>query len=116
MEIANKVRDVRNALGWTKQKFADEIRVSSSYISQIEKGDKMPSDALLDLIMQKFNVSEDWWEVGEGPIFKAKEKPEIPEHLRLLFKQIEKVFPDSSSLIEKNDLLSKVLKDLRDDS
>jgi len=72
MNIAGKITAIREALGLNKKSFAAEIHVTPSYVTQIEKGEKIPSDSLLDLIMAKWAISVDWWEVGEGEIFSSE--------------------------------------------
>lgn len=69
MKTGNKIKKVREALGLNQKQFAAEIHISASYMSEIESLKKEPSDTLADLIMEKWNVSEEWWESGDGPIF-----------------------------------------------
>jgi transcriptional regulator with XRE-family HTH domain len=67
--IADKFREVRIAKGLTQKSFADALHIKPSYISQIEKGKKTPSDALTSLTRKTFSVSDKWWDTGEGDIF-----------------------------------------------
>jgi transcriptional regulator with XRE-family HTH domain len=87
MKISDKITAIREAKGLNKKEFAAEIHVSPGYVSDIEKGNKEPSDSLLDLIMEKWDVSEEWWETEDGPMFKEKE----PD-LRLVDKELIRFF------------------------
>ena len=79
--ISNKIKAIREAKGLNHREFAEPLHVSASYISQIEAGKKMPGDSLLDLIMLKYNVSTEWWEVGTCPIFREETKKNPPGNM-----------------------------------
>jgi transcriptional regulator with XRE-family HTH domain len=61
MDTINKrINYIRNEAKLRKNKFASEIGISPSYITQIELGKKSPSDPVIKVICFRFNVNEDW--------------------------------------------------------
>ena len=115
MEVADKFRKIRKAKKMTQPEFGKLLMVGAKQISAIEKGTNKPSARVMEFLFDRHKVSRSWWETGEGEMFEAIKKPQVPEHLRLLFEEIAKVFPDSSSLVQKHETLSRVMKDLREE-
>ncbi len=92
MEAKDKITAVRQALNFNKKTFAKEIHVSAGYISDIESGKKEPSDSLLDLIISKWNVNEEWWESQEGGIFKKDD-----EILDMVQKEVRRLYDEMAA-------------------
>lgn len=114
METAEKFRTVRKALGLGQEEFAGPLGVGKKQISAIETGRVQPSDSVMELLFERHRVRREWWKTGEGEVFEEAKKPQVPEHLRLLIEEVKSVFPDSASLIQKSEVLSKVMRDLRE--
>ena len=53
-------------LGITRSSFADRIRVSRPFVSELCSGVKQPSDRTIADIAREFGVSLAWLEDGEG--------------------------------------------------
>lgn len=51
-EFGNKLRDLREAKGWSLEELARRCEVTKGYISKIERGDAIPSVRLLEKITQ----------------------------------------------------------------
>lgn len=66
MTINERIREIRKAAGLTQQALAEALGVSASNIVSYEAGRRNPSDAVVELIVQKFHVSEAWLRTGEG--------------------------------------------------
>lgn len=49
-ELGNFIKEKRDALGKTMREMAKALDLSTAYISDIEKGNRKPSDAVLDKI------------------------------------------------------------------
>lgn len=54
--IANKIIELRNSVDWSQSELARKSGVTSSAISQIEKGDRMPSLVVIRKLAEAFNV------------------------------------------------------------
>ena len=55
--IANKIIELRKSVGWSQSELARQTGVTSAAISQIEKGDRMPSLAVIIKFAESFKVS-----------------------------------------------------------
>jgi transcriptional regulator with XRE-family HTH domain len=82
--ISNKFSDrvlaLRKRLGFTQKRFADEIRMDRSYLSEIENGHVDPSDKIKERIEilehQSARVSDDEPSYGSNPRFTLKKRRE----------------------------------------
>lgn len=64
--IGERVKAVRQHFNLTQKSFADRLGISSPSISQIESGTNNPSLQTVQLICQRFSVSEPWLKEGIG--------------------------------------------------
>ena len=53
-----RIKELRQALGLTQQVFADKAGTSRANIAGYETKKSVPSDAVISLICEKFNVNE----------------------------------------------------------
>ena len=64
----SRIKELRRKLGIRQNEFANRIKVSPSYVSQVESGKEIPTDKLLSLIAIQYNVSFEWLKNGEGTL------------------------------------------------
>jgi putative transcriptional regulator len=57
--IKNRVKELREAKGWTQQELADQVGVSRQSINSIERGRYVPSLMLALIFARIFKVSTD---------------------------------------------------------
>ena len=93
-----RIKELRKALGFTQQQFADALGVKRNTISQYEIGRNAPIDAVISLICREFGVSETWLRNGEGEMFVPKSRNEE------IFEFVTKVAEGP-----KNDIRAKLL-------
>lgn len=62
----DRLRFLIDTLGITKTKFAEDLHVSSAFVSMLCSGKSLPSDRTIADICRKYNVSETWLRTGEG--------------------------------------------------
>ena len=55
--IANKIIELRNSVGWSQSELSRKAGVTSAAISQLEKGNRMPSLIVIRKLAEAFNVS-----------------------------------------------------------
>ena len=67
--MKNRIRELRNTLGYTQQQLADKLKIKRNTIAKYETGRGEPIDAVIALICREFNVSENWLRTGEGEMF-----------------------------------------------
>lgn len=59
-EVGIKIREARRKKGFTQQMLAEAVDISDMYISQIERGLKMPSLNLFIKIVTALDISADY--------------------------------------------------------
>lgn len=66
--MKDRIRKVREANGLSLTRFADALKTSVAAISRYESGERIPSDAVVNLICRTFGISYAWLKTGEGPM------------------------------------------------
>lgn len=69
MTIGERIRKVRRELDLTQTEFAAQIGSVQNSITGYENGRRNPSQPIISLICNKFNVNELWLRTGEGEMF-----------------------------------------------
>ena len=64
-----RIKELRESLGMTQQKFADELHVNRNNIAGYETDTRKPSEAVISLICKQFNVNEEWLRNGTGEMY-----------------------------------------------
>ena len=92
--IGQRARKLRWELGWTQEKLAEEVDVSTSYIGMVERGEKTPSVPILERIALALGSS-----VGFLADRNREEEEESAVSLRKR-KLIEKIYDFESKEVE----------------
>ena len=80
MTQGERVKEVRKFKDMTMEKFGDQLGVTRTAISNIEKGYRGLKDQMLKAICREFNVNEEWLRTGEGEMsLKLSEDEEIAD-------------------------------------
>jgi Zn-dependent peptidase ImmA (M78 family)/DNA-binding XRE family transcriptional regulator len=69
MVNGERVRQIRELLGWTQTAFADRLDVEQATIARIEKGDLKPSESLLEAIALQTGFPPAFFQQPSGPDF-----------------------------------------------
>lgn len=69
MTQGERIREVRNTLGLTLEKFGDRLGVTKVAISNIEKGNRNLTEQMTKAICREFNVNYMWLTTGDGEMF-----------------------------------------------
>lgn len=80
--LGKRLIRVREHLGLKQKQLAEDLGLSSSYLSDIEKGKSNPGFNFLMRLYRKYKVSLDWLLIEEGDMFCGvglKEKGRLPE-------------------------------------
>lgn len=64
--IGNRVTEIRKFLELSQESFGNEIGMTKSAISKIEKGDNNLTNKNIKLICRHFGISENWLKNGKG--------------------------------------------------
>ncbi len=70
MTQGERVKEIRNALELTTEKFGEQLGVQRSAISKIEHDRCSLTDANVKAICREFNVDENWLRTGDGSMFR----------------------------------------------
>ena len=69
MTRGERIKDVRNSLGLTLEKFGEKLGVTKTAISRIEKGERSLTEQMTKSICREFSVDYMWLTTGEGEMF-----------------------------------------------
>ena len=69
MTEGERVKYLRKELGLTLEKFGDNLGVTKTAISNIEKGIRNLTDQMLKSICREYGVREEWLRTGDGEPF-----------------------------------------------
>jgi len=84
--IGERIKQIRKESKLTQEEFANALGTKRGNISKYEIDENSPSDAIVTLLKDRFNVNEVWLRTGEGdPYLKKSRNEEISEFI----KQIE---------------------------
>ncbi|MDO4563950.1 MAG: helix-turn-helix transcriptional regulator [Clostridia bacterium] len=64
-----RFKEVRKYLHLTQKEVGEEINISESAVSKIEKGTGSPSRQTVTMFCSAYNVNEEWLRTGEGDMF-----------------------------------------------
>lgn len=82
MVLGDRIREIRQSLGWTQDQLAKEAQISKSFLSEIENSKSDVSGDKLLKIANALNASLDYLMKGESSENKRMIKPvEIPHEL-----------------------------------
>lgn len=68
-KINERLIKVRRKLNLTQKEFADKVEYKQGYISELEKGNKNISKAMIYTLGDILSVNRHWLETGEGQMF-----------------------------------------------
>lgn len=80
--------------GLTKSRFADRLKITPAFLSQICSGVRMPSDRTISDICREFRVNETWLRTGEGEMRTSSTQR---DHLEQFFSDVLTSAPDARS-------------------
>lgn len=76
MSVGSRIKELRNSLDLTQQKFADRLGIQRGAIANYELERNVPIDAVISLICREFNVRESWLRDGTGEMLEVKPRAE----------------------------------------
>jgi transcriptional regulator with XRE-family HTH domain len=79
--IGGRIKAVRLQNNLTQQLFAESLGVAQGYLSELEKGVKIPSDTFLIALSYRYEISMEWLLAGKGEVL----APSVRQSLNLDF-------------------------------
>lgn len=92
MNINERIKDLRKALGLSGEKFGEKLGVRRSTVSLWENGTNAITDQMFKSICREFNVNEEWLRNGTGEMFLPADRN---SDIARLTKQLLNEEPDS---------------------
>ena len=76
--MKDRLKKIRNAspYGKSQSSFAEFLGIPQANLASYETGRRTPTDAVIQLICQEFNVNGDWLRTGNGEMFVELSKDE----------------------------------------
>lgn len=98
LEIAARIKEIRLSRGLTQKVFASSLGIVQGFLSDVERGRKLPSDTLLIALCHLYEISEEWLFTGKGEIsrkiFPQEEIDRIVASRIPLLKRVPPEFPN----------------------
>lgn len=76
IEMCERLKKTRVTLGIKQADFAKELTISQGHASDIENGRKSVSDRIVEIVVLKFGINEEWLRNGTGEMFVPKTRSE----------------------------------------
>lgn len=94
METINeRFRNVRNVLGLSQEKFAEDANRTRSEIKNIEYEKTAPSESIIKAVCVAHSVNRRYLELGEEPMFFPKPDTDV-DYINVLLETSENPFVD----------------------
>jgi transcriptional regulator with XRE-family HTH domain len=98
--VGERIKEVREARGWTQEKLADESKVSRGFLSEVEKHGKNISLDLLLRIANALGASVGYLATGEGDQPGERKPVVIPPELSQAAEEMHLTYPQAIDLLE----------------
>lgn len=98
--IGERIKQVREAKGWTQEKLADEAKISRGFLSEVEKHGKNISLDLLLRVANALGASVGYLASGEGSQPSERKPIIIPHELSEAAEQLHLSYPQTLDLLE----------------
>lgn len=69
MTQGERVNAIRKSLNMTLEKFGEQLGVTKTAMSRIEKDERSLTEQMTKAICREYNVNYDWLTAGEGEMF-----------------------------------------------
>lgn len=73
MAQGERIKEIRKTLNLTLEKFGQNLGVTKTAISRLEKGERGCTEQMLKLICKEYNINEEWLRNGTGEMFNVPE-------------------------------------------
>ena len=98
--VGERIRQVREAKGWTQEKLADEAKVSKGFLSDVENHGKNISLDLLLRVATALGASVAYLATGERNRPGERKPIVIPPELSEAAEQLDLTYPETIDLLE----------------
>ena len=125
IHVGERVRKLREHLGYTQDEFASKLGLTRNFISLVETGQRILSDRSFLSIVREFGVDENWLRTSEGemlrPVTRDTElaaffgnlQSSTPDFRHQLISVLSRLTVDEWAMLERKakELLAEIQKD-----
>lgn len=101
--VGERIREVREARGWTQEKLSGAAKISKSFLSEVENKGKNISLDLLLRVATALDASVEYLATGGGNEARARRPIVIPAELSQAAEQLQLSFQQTIDLLEAYD-------------
>src|SRR5438552_1234073 len=98
--VGERIKQVREAKGWTQEKLADEAKISKGFLSDVENHGKNISLDLLLRVATALGASVGYLATGEANQAGKRKPVVIPPELSEAAEQLHLTYPETIDLLE----------------
>lgn len=98
--VGERIREVREARGWTQEKLADAAQISKGFLSEVENRGKNLSLGVLLRIATAIGASVEYLATGEGEEAREREPVVIPRELAKAAEELHLSYKDTVQLLD----------------
>ena len=98
--VGDRIKEVREANGWTQERLAAEADISKSFLSEVEKHGKNISLDLLLKVATALGASVGYLASGEGSLPGERKPVVIPMELSEAAEELHLSYPETLDLLE----------------
>jgi len=92
-KISRRIGEVRKTLGLTQQKFAEDLKISQTHASALERNSRTIQDRIIKMICFTYGVNENWLKTGKGEMFEKGRDFRL-EEIIANFKKLDELLQD----------------------
>lgn len=82
--LSSRIKYLIKINNLTQKQFADSLKVTPAFISEIIKNKSKPNDSTLNLISILYNINFEWLKYGKGEIFAQNKSLEVQNIIDIL--------------------------------
>jgi len=92
-KISRRIGEVRKTLGLTQQKFAEDLKISQTHASALERNSRTIQYRIIKMICFTYGVNENWLKTGKGEMFEKGRDFRLEEVIAN-FKKLDELLQD----------------------
>ena len=93
IRINRRIGEVRKSLGLTQQKFAEDLKISQTHASALERNSRTIQERIIKMICFTYGVNEKWLKTGKGEMFEKGRDFKLEEVISN-FKKLDELLQD----------------------
>jgi transcriptional regulator with XRE-family HTH domain len=76
LKVCDRLKQVRQTLGYTQLEFARTAGIPRSTYTKFELGRNIPKIVYVNCICDRYHINQEWLLTGEGTMFRGEERPD----------------------------------------